>query len=179
MAVAMTSLGVDGAAPHVTISGGTADQRAMASWAVDRFAAVGLALPVLRIRYHDDPSGCRDRLGFYKDGIVDVCGTHTNLMARRGLVHEMAHGWLEANLGADRRAQFLQLRKLRTWNDWSAPWDRRGFEHAAEIMGWALCDQGLGTDLPLLPDNEPEQLASAYRLLTGRRLPAAATTWLT
>lgn len=63
------------------------------------------------------------------------------------------------------------LRQLDTWNDHGADWEERGTEHAAEIISWALCDQGTGTHLPSVPRNDPAQVAEAYLLLTGLPLP--------
>lgn len=153
------------------ITGGTPSQRAMARWAIGRFEAGGLTLPPLDVRFHTARTGCYGRLGYYVDGTVDVCGVHVNQMSRRTLLHEMAHGWVESNVSPDQRARFLHLRRLRTWNDHGVDWEQRGFEHAAEIMSWALCDQGTGTQLPSVPLNSPDQLADAYKLLTGRPLP--------
>ena len=59
-------------------------------------------------------------------------------MAFRGLLHEMAHGWLDANLSEIERARFLDLRRLSTWNSPEVSHDERGFEQAAEIMAWTL-----------------------------------------
>ncbi|MBA3552099.1 MAG: hypothetical protein H0W27_04425 [Actinobacteria bacterium] len=83
----------------------------------------------------------------------------------------MAHGWAGSNLSSGERARFLELRGLTTWNDHGADWNERGSEHAAEIMSWALGDQGTGINTPSIPDNSIEQLTAAYELLTGNPLP--------
>jgi hypothetical protein len=102
---------------------------------------------------------------------VDLCGIHTNELSRRTVLHEMAHAWVDAHVSAGLEERFLRLRQLETWNDHDAGWEERGSEHAAEIIEWALAGQGGGTELPSIPDNDPQQLAEAYRLLTGRPLP--------
>jgi hypothetical protein len=157
--------------PETRITGGTPSQQEMARWAIGRFEAAGLSLPSLEIRFHPTPNGCDGRLGGYADGTADLCGTHVNLMSRRTLLHEMAHGWVGSTVSAGLKARFLRLRQLESWNDPGVDWQERGTEHAAEIIGWALCDQGTGTQLPSIPRNAPDQLADAYQLLTGRPLP--------
>jgi hypothetical protein len=168
---AAVALGWPGQASSITIVGGTPEQRAMTVWAAGRFEAVGLSLPALEVRFHEGREACRGRLGYYLDGVVDVCREHTNLWASRELLHEMAHGWLDANLSPVERARFLRLRQLNTWNDAGVVWDERGFEHGAEIMAWAIGDQEGGIYTPSIPDNEVSQLAVAYRVLTGDPLP--------
>ena len=167
----MMTLVVNRAETAIAISGGTITQRAMARWAIGRFEAEGLRLPSLEIRFHASPNGCGGRIGSYQDGITDYCGEHDNWMGRRMLLHEMAHGWVEASVSADLRIRFLRLRQLESWNDHAMEWEQRGTEHAAEIISWALCDQGRGTHLASVPRNDPGQLAAGYLLLTGRSLP--------
>jgi hypothetical protein len=155
----------------ITVVGGTPEQRAMTVWAAGRFEAVGLSLPALEVRFNEGRDACRGHLGYYLDGVVEVCREHTNLWASRELLHEMAHGWLDANLSPDERERFLRLRQLRTWNDPGVVWEERGFEHGAEIMAWAIGDQEGGIYTPSIPDNEVSQLAVAYRQLTGDPMP--------
>jgi hypothetical protein len=156
------------------ITGGTPSQRAMARWALAGFAAEGLLLPPLEIRFLASESACRGGLGFYVDGVARICGISATRMTRRTLLHEMAHGWINSNLSVDEQLRFLELRGLRTWNADGVPWEERGFEQAAEVMSWALCDQGTGYLRPLIPNNSVEQLSEAYELLTARPLPNLA-----
>jgi hypothetical protein len=158
--------------PSLAVVGGTPDQRRMVTWAVNRFASVGLPLPPLEIRFHATEDGCAGRLGLYDDGVVDVCRHLTDLWAARELMHELAHGWLDANSTDDIRNGFLELRGLETWNDPVADWEQRGYEQAAEIMAWAIGDQSGGIYAPSFPDHGTERLAVAYRALTGDGLPS-------
>lgn len=162
----------------VAVVGGTSEQRAMARWAVGRFNASGFVLPPLEIRFHEDREGCRGILAYYDDGVADMCRRHTDLMAARSLLHEIAHGWVEANVTGSERERFLAIRGLNTWNDKSVDWDERGFEHAAEIIAWAIGDQADGTLAPSIPRNSPNVLAAAYEMLTGRALPRIEV-WMT
>jgi hypothetical protein len=156
------------------IIGGTPAQKVMARWAVERFTAGGMDLPSLEVRFHRTLTGCGGRMGSYRDGEAAICGTHVNSISRRTLLHEMAHAWVDANVSADLEARFLRLRQLETWNDHSVDWEERGTEHAAEIISWALDGQGTGTDRPSIPRRGPEELATAYALLTGLPLPDPA-----
>jgi hypothetical protein len=158
-------------APSLAVVGGTAEQRRMVSWAVDRFASVGLTLPALEIRFHATRDGCAGRLGLYDDGVVDVCRHLTDLWAARELMHELAHGWLDANMTEAARERFLQLRGLTVWSDHDVDWEQRGTEHGAEILAWAIGDQAGGIYTPSIPDNDHERLVVAYRALTGNELP--------
>jgi hypothetical protein len=169
LAAAILGAGPSGARIRVVAT--TPESERLATWAVARYAGAGLDLPTLEIRFHDDPTGCRGRLGYYEDGVVDVCHEHLDGLAARTIVHEMAHGWLEANLTATDRERFLGLRGLSTWNDRSADWDARGYEQAAEIMAWAIGDQADGISAPSFANNSLTELAAAYRTLTGRPLP--------
>jgi hypothetical protein len=155
----------------ITIEGGTAAQRAVAEWAVGRFVIGGLDLPTLSIRLHPDESGCRGRLGYWAERVADLCATTTTHIAVRTMIHELAHGWVDDNVSESDRAQFLALRDLRTWNDQNAVWDERGYEQAAEIVAWAVHDQGTGIHAPAFPGNSTRELADAYRFLTGAPLP--------
>jgi hypothetical protein len=147
----------------VVISGDPAQQE-LARWAVARFERAGLDAPTVQIRFHADRAGCGGHLGYAKDGRVDVCGVLVNEMARRNLLHEMGHIWIDQYVPDTRREQFLDLRGLSSWNSSTDPWQERGYEQAAETMAWALGDRILSAQIP---DNEPAQLAAAFELLTG------------
>ena len=173
-AMAAMTLAMNRIDMETRVTGGTPAQQAMARWAVGRFEAGGLRLPSLEIRFHRSSNGCEGRMGGYSNGTADLCGEHVNWMSRRTLLHEMAHGWVEATVSADLKTRFLRLRQLETWNDHASDWEERGTEHAAEIISWALDDQGTGIRLPSVPLNSPEQLADAFELLTGHPLPELA-----
>ena len=168
---AMVALTLHGTGTGIDVEGGSPGQREVAAWAVERFAIAGLDLPGLEIRLHPDRDGCRGRLGFYSDGVANLCATQTSQIAVRTMVHELAHGWLDAYASTEDRGRFLALRSLRTWNDQDVPWDQRGYEQAAEILAWALHDQGTGIHAPRFPGNSPPELAEAFRSLTGAEIP--------
>lgn len=165
----VTSRPSEASAPRgIMITGGTAEQRELASWAITRFEAAGLELPPVMIRFNAGGNGCDGHLGYSRDDVVDVCSTLVNAMSRRIVLHELAHAWAAVNVTGAARERFLRLRGLDVWNDVAVPWNERGFEHAAEIVGWAIGERIL---TPTLPNVAPKQLAEAYRELTGDPLP--------
>ncbi len=178
-AVAVANLLAGQPDPRVTIAGATAEQHEMAEWAIGRFEAVGLTLPRIEIRFHVDHDSCHGHLAYYGGGVADMCYVHADPMAARSLLHEMAHGWLDVNVTGVARDRFLALRGLTTWNGKQVPWDERGFEQGAEIIAWAIGDQGEGVLMPSIPNNAPQQLVDTFELLTGRRFPelSARTRW--
>jgi hypothetical protein len=153
--------------PNVEVTGAT-DQLAMARWAVWRFEIAGLEPPVAEIAFYRGYSGCGGHLGLARQGEVDVCTTLVDAIARRALLHEMGHIWLDQNLSEPERERFLEVRGLHAWNDSSDTWALRGYEQGAEIMAWALGERIL---TPQIPDNEPIQLARGFELLTGSAPP--------
>jgi hypothetical protein len=163
--------GAAGPSTDLVVSGGTADQRQLLAWAVERYAEAGFTLPPLEVRFSEDRDDCGERLGYAEGGTVWLCLQGTSSMAARVVVHELAHGWIDATLPDDVRGRFLELRGLPTWNSWDVTWDERGNEQAAEIIAWAVGDQGDGTGAPSFPANSRSELADAYRVLTGRPLP--------
>ena len=154
--------------PWVTVFSGDPVQQQLAIWAVARFERAGLNPPTVVIAFHADASGCGGHLGFAKDGHVDVCTVLVNEMARRNLLHEMGHIWIDQNVSRAARDRFLEIRDLRTWNASTADWDDRGYEQGAEIMAWALGDRILTAQVP---DNDPAQLADGFEILTRVVVP--------
>jgi hypothetical protein len=152
--------------PGVLVIGtATPRQLELARWGVERFEIAGLQPPRVEIGFHADPSGCVGHLGFARRAQVDVCTMLVNAMTRRALLHELSHVWLDQNVSTWTRTTFLEVRGLPSWNAQEDPWRLRGFEQAAEIISWAIGERILSAQIPA---NDPEQLADAYELLTGR-----------
>jgi hypothetical protein len=131
---------------------------------VARLESAGLDPPTVEIHFHGSSSGCGGHLGYAQIGRADVCTVLVNEMARRNLLHEMGHIWIDQNVSQRVRERFLELRHLSTWNASTADWDERGYEQGAEIMAWALGNRILTAQIP---DNLPEQLGAGFELLTG------------
>ena len=150
--------------PGVVVVSDDPAQQELARWAVARFERAGLDAPTVQIRFHTDRAGCGGHLGYARDGRVDVCTVLVNEMARRNLLHELGHIWIDLNVPDTRREQFLDLRDTASWNASTDPWQERGYEQAAETMAWVLGDRDPQRSDP---DNDPAQLAAAFVLLTG------------
>ena len=149
---------------NVEVVGATPGQLAMARWAIGRFDMAGLEPPAVEIAFHADASGCGGHFGYAKSGRVDVCTVLVNEMARRNLLQEMGHIWIDEHVSQTRRERFLELRGLPSWNASTDQWDERGYEQGAEIIAWALGTRILTAQIP---DNDPVQLAAGFKLLTG------------
>jgi hypothetical protein len=150
--------------PGVVVFSDDPAQKELARWAVARFERAGLDAPTVQIGFHADRAGCGGHLGYARDGRVDVCTVLVNEMARRNLLHEMGHIWIDQNVSPPVREQFLQLRGLRAWNASTDPWDERGYEQSAEIIAWTLGNRILTAQIP---DNDRLQLAAGFELLTA------------
>jgi hypothetical protein len=154
--------------PGIVVFSDNPAQQELARWAVARFDRAGLDPPSVEIRFYGDASGCGGHLGYAKDGGVHVCTVLVNEMARRNLLHEMGHLWIDQNVSRVDRDRFLELRGLQTWNASTVEWGYRGYEQGAEIMSWALGTRVLTAQIP---DNDPGQLGAAFELLTGVGVP--------
>jgi len=154
--------------PGVVVFAQDPAQRRLAEWAVERFERARLSPPKVEIHFQRSSSGCGGHLGYAQIGRVDVCTVLVNEMARRNLLHEMGHIWIDQNVSRTVRERFLELRHLPTWNAASADWDDRGYEQGAEIMAWALGDRILTAQIP---ENDPTQLGAAFEILTGVDVP--------
>jgi hypothetical protein len=154
--------------PRISVVEADLEQVRLVRWAATRFESAGLAAPEVEVRFHTDASGCGGHLGFARSGRVDVCTVLVNEMARRNLLHEMSHVWIDENVTRAVRERFQELRGLRAWNASTDHWEERGYEQGAEIMAWALGDRILTAQIP---DNGGVQLANGFELLTGVEVP--------
>lgn len=145
-------------------------QRALVTWARARFERAGLPLPPMQIVFHDDVRDCQGRVGLYwaDERRLDMCVYDVDSLAKRTILHELAHAWDSFALRDATRQSFLRLRHLRTWASQATPWELRGQEQAAEVIAWGLMDQPLYV---LIPENGPEDMAAAYEVLTGGPSP--------
>ena len=98
--ISSLAIGVEGpVAPARTAQlapGATPEQQELFAWAVGRFDEVGLELPELIVRFHDDRTPCNRRAGRYRSGTparVDVCVPPTAPLDchQLTLLHELGH----------------------------------------------------------------------------------------
>ena len=167
----------------ITIINGVGELEQLLLWGLGQFEAAGLELPKLSSASFAPLSVCRDAPGVVidsGDGGSDlvlctdayrVCRpdrescTSFTTDGRLGMLHELAHAWLLANLDERAEADFLALRGLQHWASGAVPWHERGAEQAAEILAWGLMDE----DIRLVRIGEPTctEAAAAFAMLTG------------
>jgi hypothetical protein len=178
LAAAATTLGGQRPAPArepLVIHGANAAEERAIDWSIRRYREAGLeGMPDLEVYVHRSNGGCRDGIGYYLAGRIDLCTTESSEpYQRKFALHEMAHGWIETNVGGAVLDRFMEVRGIAAWNDRSSDWKQRGTEQAAEIVTWGL---GEGEIAPLLPEAlDAPALGRLYELLTGREpiTPAA------
>ena len=92
------------------------------------FQRRGLQLPAVTIGFHDDEGACKGHVGYFRPKLdrIDICSDLPFV-----LIHELAHVWIEENVGVAVRREFVQRNDLPTWNDHDYDWDFRGVELAA------------------------------------------------
>ena len=152
--------------PRVSVYGANLSELSLVRWAVSRYAAARLELPVLRVYFNDDRTACAGNVALYGAGRIDMCaGLLINLTTRHTMLHEMAHAWSEGTLTPEEQQRFLDLRGLESWNAGAVPWQTRGWEQTADIVAWGIGD---GVILPTIPRNDPPSLVAAFEMLTGR-----------
>jgi hypothetical protein len=151
-------------AETVRVFGADAEHQRLVRWAFGRYKSAGLEVPPIDVHFHPDTSGCYGHLGSELGGHVDICVVIVSEIARDAVLHEMGHAWVDENVSATVRERFMQMRGLTAWNDHSVIWDKRGFEHAAETLTWALGHRFIA---PGIPDHDPNRLTAAFKLLTG------------
>ena len=180
LVVAAAVLGSQRPAPPaqrpLSIHGATATEERAIDWSIRRYREAGLdGMPNLDVYLHRSHTGCNGGIGLYHTGRIDLCSkASSEPYQRKFALHEMAHGWIAANVSGTVLDRFMDIREIAAWNDRSFDWKDRGTEQAAEIITWGL---GEGEIAPLLPEaTDAPALSRLYELLTGREpiTPAAS-----
>lgn len=111
------------------------EQRELVELAEGRFEAQGLKLPEIDYVFHADLRTCSGHKGMYHKSTrtLEMCSMDMNTM-----LHELAHAWANENLTEAAKEQFVSLRGLDSWSNHDHAWERRGTEHVAETIAWAL-----------------------------------------
>lgn len=114
------------------------DQQALVDFALGRFEAQGLSLPKVEFVFHETLMPCHGHKGMYhkKTRTLEMCS-----MDKHTMLHELAHAWANENLTTAQMDEFVSFRGLDSWNDHDHAWERRGTEHVAETIAWALMDE--------------------------------------
>lgn len=139
----------------------TPEQQALVDTAMSRFQIQGLKLPQVEIVFHPSSLSCRGRKGIYRESTktLEMCS-----MDQATMLHELAHAWANNNLGTAEMDAFVALRGLDSWNDHRHPWERRGTEHVAETIAWALLEESNAVKWVDVADNGTR--VESFRILT-------------
>ena len=115
----------------------TAQQQEFVDLATGRFELHGLELPDVNYVFHPDLRTCQGHKGMYHKSTrtLEMCSMDMHTM-----LHELAHAWANENLTEEAKERFVASRSLDSWNDHDHAWERRGTEHVAETIAWALAD---------------------------------------
>lgn len=116
----------------------TPEQQDLVDRSLARFEMQGLELPEVEIVFHESLLTCHGHKGLYREKTrtLEMCSLDESTM-----LHELAHAWANAHLDADDMAGFVDWRGLDSWNDHEHEWGRRGTEHVAETIAWALLEE--------------------------------------
>lgn len=139
----------------------TAEQEAFVDRAMGRFDEQGLELPEIEFVFHDDLWPCHGHKGLFHPttGTLEMCSMDPITM-----LHELAHAWAREGLSEHAKDGFVLSRDLDSWNDPDDAWDRRGTEHVAETIAWALAEDPHHVKwVETLPDGSEQ---TTHRILT-------------
>ena len=140
----------------------TVEQAHLVDSALARYHEQGLELPEIAFVFHDELWPCHGHLGLYRKGTMtlEMCS-----LDRTTMLHELAHAWANENLDESFREEFVAARGLDSWNDHQHEWERRGTEHVAETIAWALSEESQHVEwLETLPDGSTETTARLLSL---------------
>jgi hypothetical protein len=150
----------------------------LVEWAYNRFTSAGLTPPeITSVTFVDKRADlCDNILGLIADRQVTLCFLDTvctndacdqwTLESKATTVHELAHAWIDDNVDAATRDQFLELAGLEAWSGAEVPWGNRGVELAATTIAWGLLDEETPISRKLGPRTCPE-LTELFDLLVG------------
>jgi hypothetical protein len=166
----------------IEIFNGTPRLHSLVEWSVGRYGGSRLGSPEVSRVTFSAGALCRER--GYAGGFTEIAefGSAVTLCfgdeqpeyrARRTLLHEFAHSWLEAHRDEEAQEDFLSLLDLAVWYPSGPGSPDAGVEYACDVIAWGLLGE---PDLPLrLADRPCGILTEAFRLLTGGEAVADPT----
>lgn len=161
LAIELPQEGMPGPEKSAVTSQLTAKEQALVDFALSRFEAQGLELPPVDFVFHDSLLPCNGHKGMYHKAThtLEMCSIDEHTM-----LHELAHAWANTSLTSAQMSSFVSWRKLDSWNDHEHAWERRGTEHVAETITWALLDDP--THVKWVETLDDGSRTTTYRLLT-------------
>jgi len=136
-------------------------QQDLVNRSLARFEIHGLELPEVEFVFHESLLTCHGHKGLYRERTrtLEMCSLDESTM-----LHELAHAWANAHLDQDDMEAFIDWRGLDSWNNHSHEWDRRGTEHVAETIAWALTEEP--NHVKWVETLEDGSRSETYRILT-------------
>jgi hypothetical protein len=170
-------LAIDGL--EVEVYNGTPGLEGLITWSFTQFRAHGLGTPMVRrVTFHDKQiDKCERIAGVILGDVVTLCFgsaaacldgncTAWQTWAKKAVLHELAHAWIDEHLTAEVIERFLRVTGKPTWASSTQTWGDRGVELAAETIAWALTDQPSRVN-PKLGPHTCDEVAQYYQILTG------------
>ena len=122
------------------VIGGEEQQRQVAR-VLGNFSDAGFRLPSVVLVTYRDLYWCPGQVQgqahpFRLGGRIDVC-----LASDHSVAHELAHLYLYRTTTYEERSEFVDRRRLETWNSRGHEWSDRGTEHAANLVTWWTVDR--------------------------------------
>ena len=165
---------------EIEVYNGTPGLEGLITWSFDQFRTHGLGAPMVqRVTFHEKQiDRCEGVAGLILGDVVTVCFgsaaacvdrdcTAWQTWAKKAVLHELAHAWIDEHLTAEVIEQFLEVTGMPTWASPTHAWGNRGVELAAETIAWAMTDQPSRVN-PKVGSHTCNELARYYELLTGR-----------
>ena len=130
-------------------------------------------MPDLEVYLHRSREECNGGLGLYHAGRIDLCTEESSEpYQRKFALHEMAHGWIEANVDGAVLDRFMDIRGIAAWNDQTLRLEAAG--HRAGRRDHHLGTRRGRDRSPAPETGDPETLArstGSSRLAIRSRLP--------
>ncbi len=165
---------------EIEVYNGTPGLEGLIAWSFDQFRTHGLGTPMVRrVTFHEKQiDKCEGVAGLILGDVVTVCFgsaaacvdrncTGWQTWAKKAVLHELAHAWIDEHLTAEVIKQFLAVTGMPTWASPTHAWGDRGVELAAETLAWAMTDQPIQVN-PKVGPHSCDELAQYYEILTGR-----------
>lgn len=153
-----------------TVVGGTLLERQLVHSTLVQFTDLGLELPVMGIKLHQDSAPCNGNSGTFSSNtspwVVNVCQIDGWVVR-----HELGHAWTAWNLNESDRDRYLMKWEFESWASPETPWRHRASEHAADTIAWGLVRDPLGC---YAADGPIAARVAAFRDLVGIEPPRLA-----
>lgn len=164
------------AGQRIEVHNGSGQANDLVRWAMARFATAKLSAPTISSIAFSEQAH-RDQCSSGRWGVALDDGSSSRIylcsavegtvtpFERQMLLHELAHAWIWQHLDESAKQSFVARLHLPSWDGVDVPWDRRGIEHAADVIAWGLSDTPF--ERSLTAKYSCADLAQSFQVLTG------------